>query len=67
MKAKDIKQLHQKSKEELNKMLKEAQEELVRIKMEIATRKLKNTHLLMKKRHEVARIKTIIHEKELLE
>lgn len=66
MKSKDVKQLHDKSEKELKEMLKKAKEELIKLKMELATRKLKNSHLLMEKRHDISRIKTIIREKEFL-
>ncbi len=67
MKAKEIKQLHAKTVKELRVMLQKVQEELVKLRMGQATRKLKNFHQLMRKRHDIARIKTILREKELLE
>lgn len=65
MKTKEIKQLHAKTVKELKSLLGKTQEELVKLRMEQATRKLKNIHQLMKKRHDIARIKTVIREKEL--
>lgn len=67
MKAKDIKNLHEKTIKELKRLLSKAQNELVKLRMDQAGRKLKDTHQVLKKRHDIARIKTIIREKELSE
>lgn len=67
MKTKDIKDLHEKTIKELKSELGKAQDELVKLRMEQATRKLKDTHQALKKRHDIARIKTIIRERKLSE
>jgi large subunit ribosomal protein L29 len=67
MKAKEIKNLHAKTIAELENLLSTAQKELVKLRMDQATRKLKDTHQILKIRHNIARIKTIIREKELSE
>ena len=64
MKRKAIKELHQKNKEELKTMLDKAVLESVHLKMEKQSGKLKNVCSLGEKRKEVARIKTILKEKE---
>ena len=64
MKKKAIKELHQKNKEELKTMLDKAIPEVVHLKMEKQSGKLKNVGLLGEKRKEIARIKTILKEKE---
>jgi len=65
MKTKDVKELHTKTFKELKGLLVKASEALMKLKMEQATRKLKDVHQVMKKRREIARIKTIMHAKEL--
>lgn len=67
MKAKDKKELHTKTEKELKSLVSKAQNELVKLRMDQAGRKLKDTHQVLKKRHHIARIKTIIKEKELSE
>jgi len=64
MKRKAIAELHQKNKEELKTMLDKANLEVVHLKMEKQSGKLKNVSSLNKKKREVARIKTILKEKE---
>lgn len=54
-----------KSKPELLNLLKELQTELLKIKMDFKVGKLKDVHLLKKKRKEIARIKTFITVKEI--
>ena len=65
MKRKEIKEYHQKSKEELKQQAKKIAEELVKLKMEKQVGKLKNVRLLKQKKHHLAVIKTILREKEL--
>ncbi|MCX6725866.1 MAG: 50S ribosomal protein L29 [Candidatus Shapirobacteria bacterium] len=65
MKIKEIKELHQKKIEELKIMLEKIAKEIVNFRMEKQSGKLKNVSLLNKKKREVARIKTIIKEKEI--
>lgn len=67
MKTKDKKELHTKTEKGLKSLLSKAQNELVKLRMDQAGRKLKDTHQVLKKRRDIARIKTIIREKELSE
>jgi large subunit ribosomal protein L29 len=60
-----IKNLAEKTVEELNQLLKKSKEEWVKLKMELAVSKLKNLHACKSKRKEIAKIKTVIREKEL--
>lgn len=65
MKRKEIKELHQKNKEELKIMLEKTAREIVNLRMEKQSGKLKNISFLNQKKRELARIKTIIKEKEI--
>jgi ribosomal protein L29 len=65
MKKKDLKDLHQKSQQDLQGLMKKAQEELVKLKMDRKAGRLKNIRLPEGKRHDLARIKTVLREKEL--
>lgn len=67
MKPKDKKELHTKTVKELKSLLSSTQKELVKLRAEQATRKLKDGHQVLKKRGDIARIKTVIRERELLE
>lgn len=64
MKSKDIKELHTKTIEELKHILSEAKDELFSLKMQIAQNKLKNKRLIFLKRKDIARVVTILNEKE---
>lgn len=66
MKTKDKKDLLTKTEEELAKLLREAQTELVTKKLETSRQKLKNVHELKFIRKKIAVIKTILGGKELL-
>ncbi len=65
MKKKELKELHQKSQQDLQGLMKKTQEELVKLKMDRKAGRLKNVRLPENKRHDLARIKTILKEKEL--
>jgi large subunit ribosomal protein L29 len=65
MKLKQLKELRDKSIDELKQILKVNQAELVKIKTELTTKKLKNTSLVREKNKDIAQIKTLIREKEL--
>lgn len=65
MKAKDKKELHKKSIQELRKMVSEAKDALAKLKLEKVQNKLKNTSQLSVKRREIAQILTIMRIKEL--
>lgn len=67
MKRKQIQELHQKETGELRKLLSQAQDELVKLRMDLEAKKIKDIHALAKKRGEIARIKTILKEKESME
>lgn len=61
------KDLADKSMAELKQLLKKAQEKWVELRMDLKIGKLKDVHVAKKKRKEIARIKTLIREKELKE
>ncbi|OGD53936.1 50S ribosomal protein L29 [Candidatus Beckwithbacteria bacterium RBG_13_35_6] len=61
-KVEDLNHLTQK---ELKNLLKKIQAEWLELKMALKTGKLKNIHEPKNKRKEIAKIKTIIREKEL--
>ena len=62
MKAKEIRALGDK---ELKKQLEVAHRELFDLRFQAATRQLKNHREIPSARKEIARLKTIIHEREL--
>ncbi len=55
------------SKSEIGRHLDEAHQELFNLRFQYATGQLKNTARLTEVRHEIARLRTILHEKELAE
>jgi ribosomal protein L29 len=67
MKKKDLNELKTKTTAELKKLCKEAKVALVKIRMEINTGKIKNVNSMGKKRDEIAKMLTIINEKQELE
>jgi len=67
MKRNDIKQLSAKSVSELQQEVVKLQELLVELRMSKAINKEKNVRLYKLKRQDLARIKTILREKKLLE
>ncbi|MBQ4262994.1 MAG: 50S ribosomal protein L29 [Bacilli bacterium] len=62
MKMEDIRKM---STEDLNKKLNENKKELFNLKFAAATGNLEKPHRIKELRHEVARIKTVIKEREL--
>lgn len=64
MKMADIRKL---TTEELNKRLEENKKELFNLKFASATGSLEKPHRIKELRHEVAKIKTVIRERELSE
>lgn len=60
MKAKD---LREKSVEELNKQLLELLHDQFKYRMQKATGQLAQTHLLGQVRKDIARVKTVLHER----
>jgi ribosomal protein L29 len=67
VKKKDIQKLHQLSAGELQARLVEARKELVDLRMSTGREKTKDVRAIGKKRDEMARIMTILKEKEFLE
>jgi len=67
MKTKEKKELFTKTIQELKNLLKEKRNELFSLRQELAQKKLKNTKSVFWKRKEIARILTILKEKELSE
>lgn len=65
MKKKQLEELRNKTEQELKDLIKKAEEELVKLKMELGAGKLKDTQAVNRKRHDLARVKTIIKQKEL--
>ena len=53
--------------EELNKKLEENKKELFNLKLSLSTGNLEKPHRIKELRHEVAKIKTVIRERELNE
>ena len=64
MKAKEIKEIRGLSVEELNKMLNELKKDLFMLRMQHATNQLDNPIKIAAVKKDIARIKTIIREKE---
>ena len=64
MKIAEIRKL---TTENLNKKLEENKKELFNLKFSAATGNLEKPHRIKELRHEVARIKTVIRERELSE
>lgn len=64
MKIKEKKELRQKSINELRLLLQQVKEELFSLRLEKVQKKLKNTSSIFQKRKDIARILTILKEKE---
>lgn len=62
MKTKELREL---TDEELNKKLDESKDELFKLRFQLATGQLDNPSKLKQVRHNIARVKTIIREREL--
>ena len=62
---KDLKDFSAKSKEELTDLLKTRREDLFKLRLDKSQNKLKNTRAVYTLRKEIARILTLIREKEL--
>jgi len=63
---KDLKDFSAKSKEELTDLLKTRREDLFKLRLDKSQNKLKNTRAVYTLRKEIARILTLIREKELV-
>lgn len=66
MKKKEIKELPSKPVKELRASEKKAREELARLKVDLKAGKLKNIGLYIGKKGDLARIKTILKERQIL-
>jgi large subunit ribosomal protein L29 len=62
MKAKELKKM---SPEELDKRLVGLKEELFNLRFQLATNQLENPHGITDVKHDIARVKTVIREREL--
>ena len=60
-----LKELHSLSTEELNKQLETAREELFNLRFKLATKQLVNHRELPKAKKQIARLQTLIREREL--
>lgn len=67
MKRKEISQLHTKSSLELKTLIKKMEEELVKMKVDLGAGNLKDIRAVLKKRRDLARVKTVLRKKELNE
>lgn len=65
MKRKQLVELHQKTPEALKQLLVEARENFLKLKMEMASGKIKDLHTMAKTKDDLARILTILREKKL--
>ena len=65
MKAKEIKEIRGLSVEDLNKKLDELKKDLFMLRMQHATNQLDNPLQIAAVKKEIARVKTILREKEL--
>jgi ribosomal protein L29 len=66
MKRNDIKALHDKTIVELEQQLGELEKNLAKAKLELPTGKLEDMRLPSKLRDDIARVKTVMHEKRLI-
>ncbi len=66
MKAKDKKELHGRTENELLKMVKDGEEILLTYRLDKVQNKLKNTRDLFNTRKKIAILRTILREKELI-
>lgn len=64
MKSKDLKEIHTKTVVELKKLLKEAQDKLMTLKLDHQQNKLKNTRELFNVRKQIAVLQTIMNIKK---
>lgn len=65
MKASELKELREKTRDELNEELNELKAELFKLRFQHATSQLENPMKLKAVKKDIARVKTIIREKEL--
>jgi large subunit ribosomal protein L29 len=67
MKKDDFKKLKTKSDKELKKTLDDWCKEAINMKFKLKMGKLKNPHELTEKKRDIARVKTLLRERELTE
>lgn len=67
MKKKDLQELRTKTIKELRELIRKAEEELVKLRIDKEAGKLKDVYLVKKKSDDLARLKTIFKELELNE
>jgi ribosomal protein L29 len=67
MKKKELQELRAKTEEQLVELIKKAQQELVKIRLEKEAGRLRDIHQVTKKSNDLARLKTILKELELNE
>lgn len=60
-----VRQLIQKSSQELKALLTKKRKELVKVNLDLKMKKIKDVHQKKKMRHDIARILTILREREL--
>jgi len=65
MKASDLKALREKTRDELNEELNQLKAELFKLRFQHATSQLENPMKIRQIKKDIARVKTIIREKEL--
>jgi LSU ribosomal protein L29P len=65
MKASDLKELREKTRDELNEELNQLKAELFKLRFQHATSQLENPMKIRQIKKDIARVKTIIREKEL--
>ena len=58
-------EFREKTGAELQGLLKEKQDSLIRFRIQMATGVVDNVRLAREARHDIARIKTVLHEREL--
>ncbi len=66
MKRKEIKELHTKTIEELNTLLKETRDLFLKMRLDLTRNRVKNTRGIFLMRKDMARILTIINQKEVM-
>lgn len=67
MKKRELDELRKKTTQELKSLLAEREKELIKLKIDLSLRKIKNVHAVALAKKELAQIKTLISEKELME
>lgn len=65
MKKNQLKELQTKTAAELNSLLEKGEIELAKLKMDLRAGKLKDVRSLNKKRHDLARMRTILRNQQL--